>query len=95
MYQDCVVMTYGILKFVVNLDQVNCEMERSYCDSSLEEISSSIFLWSSSEMKVILIPNNTGKKFITQGKHRKFYLEWKVATLRRMKLYAKHSVIRS
>ena len=24
---------------------------------------------------------NTGKKFVTQGKHREFYLGWNVATL--------------
>ena len=27
---------------------------------------------------------NTGKKVVTQGKHREFYLGWNVATLQRL-----------
>ena len=30
---------------------------------------------------LILWEKNTGKKFVTQGKHREFYLGWNVATL--------------
>ena len=31
---------------------------------------------------LILWKKNTGKQFITQGKHREFYLGWNVATLK-------------